>query len=65
MTGSQALLVVIVGKSRDAQRINNKLKYLLCVCTQESGLETQTNLVKEEIVFTAGQDLFHDLVLWT
>lgn len=41
MTDSQALLIVTIGRSREAQGINNKLKSLLCTCTQESGLETQ------------------------
>lgn len=43
--GAQALLVVVDSKSHDAQRINNRLKCLLSVCIQESGLEVQKQIV--------------------
>lgn len=43
--GTQALLVVIDSKSHDAQRINNRLKSLLSVRIQESGLEIQKQIL--------------------
>lgn len=70
MTDSQALLVVTIGRSREAQGINNKLKSLLCTCTQESGLETQFKHTNKSckggntqcLVFTADQDIFHNYI---